>query len=81
MNTLWLKYDNWMKGQHPRFYRIIRGTPIREQARSHSLKCIPNVGAGLLAKGPVLLEEIPDQRPFFQSHAPTSIPIAHSTAT
>ncbi len=24
--------------------------PIREQARSHKVKCIPNVGAGLLAK-------------------------------
>jgi len=45
------------------------------------LKCIPNVGAGLLAKGPVLLEEIPDQRPFFHSHAPTRMPIVHSTAT
>jgi hypothetical protein len=40
-----------------------------------------NAGASLLAKEPVLLEEIPDQRPFFQSHAPIRIPIVHSTAT
>ena len=81
MNTLWLKYDNWMKGQHPSFYWMIRSRPIREQARSHSLKCIPTVGASLLAKEPVLLEEVPAQRPFFQRYAPTTIPIAHNIAT
>jgi hypothetical protein len=81
VNTLWLKYDNWMKGQHPGFYWMIRGAAIREQARSHSLKIHSNVGAGLLAKASEQSMQSPDQRPFFQRYAPTRIPIVHSTAT
>jgi len=59
---------------------MIRGAPFASRL-APTVEMHSNVGASLLAKGPVLLEEIPDQRPFFQSHAPTRIPIAHSTAT
>ena len=59
---------------------MIRVAPIASRL-APTVEMHSNVGASLLAKKPVLLEGIPDQRPFFQSHAPTRIPIVHSTAT